>query len=65
MESTYHVFKNSVTVHVNGHTATISKDDKRYPKVMEIIKDNNMGDMEGALINAECISRIETLLGLE
>ena len=65
MENTYHVFKNSVTLHVNGETATISKDDIRFSKVMEIIKENKLSELEGVLVNAECIARIESLLGIE
>jgi uncharacterized protein (DUF111 family) len=68
MKNTYLICKNSVTVHVKGVTVTISKDDERYPEMMEIIKKNRLDDKtmsEALLVNAECLSLVEQLLGLE
>lgn len=64
MENTYHVFKNSVTVHVNGKTATISKDDVRYAQIMKVILENNLSAIGGILENAECVDRLESILDL-
>ena len=65
MKNTYHVFKNSVTVHVNGKTLTLSKDDVRYAKIMGIIEQDRLDEMEGILHNAECIAKIENLIGID
>lgn len=65
MENTFHIFKNSVTVHVNGQTVTISKDDVRYPKIMEVIEANRINEIGNVLKTEECISRIQKLLDLE
>ena len=62
--NTYSVFKNSVTVHVNGVTSTISKDDQRHAKLIEIIGKNRLEEMEGVINNPKFIREIETLLGI-
>jgi len=64
MGNTYRLFKNSVTIHANGRTATISKDDSRYEKVMGIIGKNSLEEMNG-IVNGEALLDLENILGIE
>ena len=40
----YHLFRDAVVIHVNGNTFTVSKDDKRFNKILSLIAEHKIED---------------------
>jgi hypothetical protein len=57
----YHLFRDAVIVHVNGHTFSISKDDPRYQKIFGLIMENKCEEM-GAIADNRAVKELRGLL---
>ena len=61
MKPTYHIFKNSITVHTEGKTLVISQDDKRYAMLYNAIHNNDLSVIN-SLPDSEAKESLKTLL---
>jgi hypothetical protein len=57
----YHIFRDAIVVHVNGHTSSISKDDARYPKILQLIMQNKIEEA-GVVADNRSVKELRSLL---
>jgi predicted metallo-beta-lactamase superfamily hydrolase len=60
---TFHVFNKSVVVSIDSKTFVIGEDDPRYGKVLEVIVDNDLDQLQNAA-DTDAIDEIRALLKL-
>ena len=57
----YHSFKDAVVIHVNGQTFSVSKDDKRYKKILFLIADHKVEEA-GVVADNRSVKELRKLL---
>lgn len=57
----YHLFRDSVVVHVGGQTSTISKDDPRFEKIFHLIMAGKVKEA-GVIADNKYVKELRSLL---
>lgn len=57
----YHLFRDAIVIHVNGHTFSISKDDKRFDKILHLIMEHKIEEA-GVVADNRSVKELRSLL---
>jgi len=60
-KTVYHLFRDAVVVHCDGHTTSISKDDPRFQKILHLIMENKIEEV-GVIADNRSVVQLRSIL---